>query len=53
MASAAPRRLRFALLLAVLLLPSAGGTHTTASSVYIWRDAAGAVRFSAPAPPPR
>ncbi|MFN8641007.1 MAG: hypothetical protein U0802_04860 [Candidatus Binatia bacterium] len=50
MALATSRRLRLALLLAVLLLPSAGGTSQTTSPVYIWRDAGGAVRFSAPAP---
>jgi len=41
------RRLRVALLLAMVLVPSAGGSSGTASAVYIWRDAAGAVRFSA------
>lgn len=46
MAFAAPRRLRFALLLAVLLLPSAGGSRNAASPTYIWRDATGIVRFS-------
>jgi hypothetical protein len=42
------RRLRVALLLAMVLVPSAGGSSGAAPAVYIWRDAAGAVRFSAP-----
>lgn len=52
-ASNGPRRLRVALLLAMLLLPAAAArADQKAPPVYIWRDGNGVVRFSAP-PPPR
>ena len=53
MASATSRRLRVALLLTMLLLPSAVAASGAATPVYIWRDAAGVVRFSAPPPAPQ
>jgi hypothetical protein len=48
MAPAMGRRLRAALLVALVFLPSAGASRAT--PVYIWRDAGGAIRFSAPPP---
>ena len=53
-ASNGPRRLRGALLLAMLLLlpAAAASADQKATPVYIWRDGNGVVRFSAP-PPPR
>ena len=42
-------RLRVALLLAFLLIPAAAATAgEEEATVYIWRDANGVVRFSAP-----
>ena len=42
-------RLRVAMLLAVLLIPAAAATAgEEEATVYIWRDASGVVRFSAP-----
>jgi hypothetical protein len=53
-ASFRSRRLRVALLLAVLLIPAAAAASSdTSAPVYIWRDANGVVRFSAPQPPAR
>ena len=44
-----PPRLRVAVLLAALLVPAAAATAgEQETTVYIWRDANGVVRFSAP-----
>ncbi len=52
-ASSRARRLRIALLLAVLFLPVvAAAADSNGAPIYIWRDANGIVRFSTP-PQPR
>ena len=49
MASVTSRRVRAALVIAVLRAPAVG---VAAPPVYIWRDANGVLRFTAPPPAP-